>query len=47
MQFRWVAFITLWTLFVGPVFEAPLGSPNANPNPNPVRAAKTKPRLER
>jgi hypothetical protein len=33
MQFRWVAFITLWTMFIGPVLQMPFGSPNAQPNP--------------
>jgi hypothetical protein len=27
MQFRWVALITLWTLFIGPVLGPPMPSP--------------------
>jgi hypothetical protein len=24
MEFRWIAFITLWTLLAGPMFDSPL-----------------------
>jgi len=30
MQFRWVAFITLWTFLVGPILGAPTGSAKAH-----------------
>jgi hypothetical protein len=33
MQFRWVAAIALWTLFIGPVLGPPVSSP--------ARSAKT------
>jgi hypothetical protein len=32
MEFRWVAFITLWTMLVGPVMDMPIGAPKANPS---------------
>jgi hypothetical protein len=30
VQFRWVAFITLWTFLVGPILGAPSGSVKAH-----------------
>jgi hypothetical protein len=27
MEFRWVALIALWTLFIGPIVGAPSGPP--------------------
>jgi hypothetical protein len=43
MEFRWVALITVWTLFVGPVFEAPFGSPGVSSTSGSCRhSAKTK-----
>ena len=33
MQFRWVAFITLWTFLVGPILGAPSGSAKAHRKP--------------
>jgi hypothetical protein len=33
MQFRWVALIALWTLFIGPVLGPPI--------PSPARPART------
>jgi hypothetical protein len=30
VQFRWVAFITLWTFLVGPILGAPSGSAKAH-----------------
>jgi hypothetical protein len=30
MQFRWPAFIALWTVFMGPILGAPSGSGNAS-----------------
>jgi hypothetical protein len=32
MEFRWVAFITLWTMLVGPIMDMSVGSSRANPN---------------
>jgi len=26
MEFRWIAFITLWTLLAGPMFDSPLNA---------------------
>ncbi len=33
MQFRWVAFITLWSFLVGPILGAPSGSAKAHRKP--------------
>jgi hypothetical protein len=45
MEFRWVAFITVWTMLVGPVLDMPFGSPKANPSrvqsKAPVRSGQT------
>ena len=32
MEFRWVVFITLWTMLVGPVLDMPFGAPEAQPS---------------
>ena len=29
MEFRWIAILTLWTMLIGPMVDAPLGSPQA------------------
>ena len=42
MQFRWVAFITLWTFLVGPILGAPSGSAKAHRKAAPA-AVKTAP----
>jgi hypothetical protein len=42
MQFRWVAFITLWTSLVGPILGAPSGTAKAHRKPS-VAAVKTAP----
>jgi hypothetical protein len=31
MEFRWVAFITLWSMLVGPILGTPSGSTSARP----------------
>ena len=33
MEFRWIAVLTLWTLLVGPMLEAPLGQLKARSQP--------------
>jgi hypothetical protein len=41
MEFRWVAFITLWTMLVGPIMGMPIAAPKASPtNVSPRAAAK-------
>jgi hypothetical protein len=40
MEFRWVAFITLWTMLVGPIMDMPTGAPKASPGSNAPRSAK-------
>lgn len=40
MDFRWVAFITLWTMLVGPILATPPGSPDASTHRVPHRSAK-------
>lgn len=30
MEFRWVAFITLWTVLSGPIFSSPSKAPARN-----------------
>jgi hypothetical protein len=37
MEFRWVAFITLWTMLIGPIMDMSVGSSRANPNRAPAR----------
>jgi hypothetical protein len=38
MQFRWIAILTLWTMLVGPMLDAPLGTPKAGPQATKVRS---------
>lgn len=33
MEFRWIALLTLWTILVGPMLDAPLGQPKARSQP--------------
>jgi len=33
MEFRWIAVLTLWTMLVGPMVDAPLGQPKARSQP--------------
>ena len=40
MEFRWVAFITLWTTLVGPIMGAPSG-PASHFRPAAVKVVKT------
>jgi hypothetical protein len=42
VEFRWVAFIALWTILVGPILGAPSGSAKAHRKPT-VAAVKTAP----
>lgn len=43
MEFRWVAFITLWTMLVGPIMDMSPG-PRADPHRAPARLqSKTAP----
>ncbi len=41
MEFRWVALITLWTMFIGPVLDLSKGSPKAGPARTPPRAVSS------
>jgi hypothetical protein len=41
MQFRWVAFIALWTALVGPILGSPSG-PTSSARP-PVKTGKAAP----
>jgi hypothetical protein len=34
MEFRWIAILTLWTILVGPMLDAPLGQPKARSQPS-------------
>jgi hypothetical protein len=34
MEFRWIAALTLWTMLVGPMVDAPLGQPKARSQPS-------------
>jgi hypothetical protein len=40
VQFRWVAFIALWTAFVGPILATPYGR-TMHPRRPPAPAVKT------
>jgi hypothetical protein len=40
MDFRWVAFITLWTILSGPVFGTATGTSSAPGKTEPSRAKK-------
>jgi hypothetical protein len=31
MEFRWIAILTLWTMLVGPMLNAPLSAVNSRP----------------
>jgi hypothetical protein len=42
MDFRWVAFITLWTLLSGPIFAAPTSSASSKSGPT-VKVVAEKP----
>jgi hypothetical protein len=37
MEFRWVAFITLWTILIGPIVGTPARTP---PAPGVAKAAR-------
>jgi hypothetical protein len=44
MEFRWIAFIALWTILAGPVFNLSPGAPKADPNRIMPRDITTKAR---
>ena len=40
MEFRWIAILTLWTILVGPMVDAPLGQPKARSQPAKMMRAR-------
>ena len=42
IEFRWVVFLTLWTLLVGPVMDFTHTSTTAQPNANKTASVKAK-----
>lgn len=40
MEFRWIAMLTLWTMLVGPMVDAPLGQPKARSQPAKMQRAR-------
>ena len=42
MEFRWIAALTLWTLLIGPVMDAPWGDANAKARSQGSRTARSR-----
>ncbi len=41
MEFRWIAILTLWTILIGPMIDAPFGQTKARSQPAKTAPAKT------